>query len=68
MQKNVLGMGIRTAQKLMNVAERLGDKSECLTHLGKEAIYELAAPSTPEPVVQEVIARTEAGACVGAGV
>ena len=36
----------RTAQNFMNVASRLGSKSESLSHLGMETLYKLAAPST----------------------
>lgn len=59
--ENEFEMSERTARRFMNVAERFGSKTASLSDLSKETIYELAAPSTPEPVIQEVIARTEAG-------
>lgn len=46
----------RTALNFMRVAERFGSKSEIISDLPVTAIYALAAPSTPEPVVQKVIA------------
>lgn len=51
----------RTAQNYMLAAERFGDKSEIISQLSPSTIYRLAAPSTPDPVRQEVVARLEAG-------
>lgn len=55
------GMSASTATKFMQVAEMLGGKNVTVTDLTTRALYELAAPSTPEPIRQEVIARAEAG-------
>jgi hypothetical protein len=38
----------------MSVAEVYGGKYDSLSHLKPEALYELAAPSTPEEVRTEV--------------
>ena len=51
----------RTAQNFMNVATRLGGKSESLSHLGVEALYKLAAPSTPDEVIEAVTSMAKAG-------
>lgn len=47
-------MAERTARNFMRVAEVYGGKSASLADLGKEALYELAAPSTPQPIRDEV--------------
>lgn len=54
-------MGQRTAYNFMAVADQFGDKLAKFANLKPSAIFELAAPSTPEPIRQEVIARSEAG-------
>ena len=51
----------RSAQHYMNVAARLGDKCESLSHLGMEILYKLAAPSTPGEVVAAVTSMAEVG-------
>ncbi|MFG1418917.1 hypothetical protein V5F38_12195 [Xanthobacter sp. V0B-10] len=48
------GMSRSTANKLMNVADVYGGKSVSLTQIGTEALYELAAPSTPPEVRDQV--------------
>ncbi|MFD2676972.1 DUF3102 domain-containing protein [Camelimonas lactis] len=55
------GMSRFTADRFMNVAERLGDKCSSVQHLGSTALYALAAPSTPEPVRTEVLERAASG-------
>ena len=59
--KSEFAWSVRTAQNFMNVATRLGDKSESLSHLGVEALYKLAAPSTPEEVIEAVTSMAKAG-------
>jgi hypothetical protein len=49
-----LGMSDRQAHRLIAVYERLGGKSDEFIALSREALFQLAAPSTPEPVRQEV--------------
>lgn len=49
------GMSVRTAQRMMSVAENLGDKSDKLSHLGSSVLYLLGADSTPEAVREAVI-------------
>jgi hypothetical protein len=44
-------MAERTARNFMNVAERYASKSATVADLAPTALYELAAPSTPEEVV-----------------
>ena len=51
----------RTAQKWMGIAERYAGKSEVTSLLGVEALGALAAPSTPEPVRQEIERRAVEG-------
>jgi hypothetical protein len=52
-----------TAQNFMNVAERFGSNGEIFT-ISPSILYELASPSTPETVIQEVTAKVEAGEVV----
>lgn len=49
------GMNIRTAQRMMSVAETMGSKSDNLSYLGSSVLYLLAADSTPEAVREAVI-------------
>ncbi len=59
--KQEFEMSKPTALRFMRVYENFGSKNVNLTHLSVSALYLLAESSTPEPVVQEVIARTEQG-------
>lgn len=54
------GMTDQSARRFMQVADRFG-KSNMVLDLPPTALYELAAPSTTEPVRQEALARAEAG-------
>jgi hypothetical protein len=54
----------KTAERFMSVAERFGDKFDSVSTLGLTALYELAAPSTPEEVRSEVEARVASGQSV----
>jgi hypothetical protein len=58
------GMAERSAQNFMRVADRFGSKSATVADLPAAALYELAAPSTPDAVVEEVNERTAAGETV----
>jgi hypothetical protein len=58
------GMGDSTARRLMRVANKFGGKSVSLTDFTKEALYELAAPSTPDEVVDAAVAKIAAGGTV----
>jgi hypothetical protein len=58
------GMTDKSAQRFMSVAERLGDKFDSVSNLSLTALYELAAPSTPEEVRTEVAERVAAGESV----
>ena len=60
------GMSNPTASRFMNVAERFGSKSFSVKDLDLTALYELAAPSTPEEVRSEVERRIAAGELVTA--
>jgi hypothetical protein len=51
----------KSAERFMSVAERLGDKFDSVSNLSLTALYELAAPSTPEEVRTEVAERVAAG-------
>lgn len=50
------GMTDRHARNFMNVASRFGDKTETISDLPATVLYLLAAPSTPEEIVEQVIA------------
>lgn len=58
------GMADRTARRFMQVAEVYGGKSDIMANLPPTALYELAAPSMPEPVRQIVEQKAEAGESV----
>ena len=53
--------GIRTAQRLMNEAERFGENYLHVAHLCQTTRYRLAAPSTSDRLVRRVIAASERG-------
>jgi Protein of unknown function (DUF3102) len=57
-------MADKSAQRFMSVAERFGDKFDSVSNLTLTALYELAAPSTPEEVRAEVAERAAAGESV----
>ena len=50
-----LGMTDRTARNFMNVASRFGDKTETVSDLPATVLYLLAAPSTPDEIVDQVV-------------
>jgi Protein of unknown function (DUF3102) len=54
----------KSAERFMSVAERYGDKFDSVSNLTLTALYELAAPSTPEEVRTEVAKRVAAGESV----
>ena len=54
-------MNERTAQNYMRAATAFGTKTALISDLPPTAIYTLAAPSTPAPVKDAVVARLEAG-------
>jgi hypothetical protein len=49
-----------TAHNIMQVAERFGSNIQLL-YISPTILYELAAPSTPDSVIEEVTAKVEAG-------
>jgi hypothetical protein len=49
-------MTTRTAENYMNVAARFGEKFESLSNLRLETAYKLAARSTPDEVINKVMA------------
>lgn len=58
------GMADRTARRFMQVAETYASKMDKMSDLPPSVLFELAAPSTPEPVRQAVEAKAEAGESV----
>jgi DNA repair exonuclease SbcCD ATPase subunit len=58
------GLTDKTAQNFMNVTERFGGKSEIISDFKPTLLYLLAAPSTPDEVVEQVIEKVEAGETV----
>ena len=48
------GMSESAATKIMNVGKAYGGKSVIITDLTPTVLYELSAPSTPEPVREEI--------------
>ena len=57
-------MTVRTAQKYMQAAEWMADKSELSSHLTPNTIYLLSAPTTPEAAQRQVLGGLEAGKVV----
>jgi hypothetical protein len=57
-----LGMTARTAQRYMQAAAFLDGKPDTVSLLPPTLIYDLAAPSTPAEVVQQVVDAAERGA------
>lgn len=47
----------RTSLNFIRVAERFGGKSETVSDLPASVLYALAAPSTDDAVVEEVVER-----------
>lgn len=58
------GMTDRAARKFIEVGKRYGSKSEIISDLSPTVLYELSAPSTPEPVRQVIEAKAEKGEVV----
>jgi hypothetical protein len=54
-------MSERTAERYMAAAERFAGKSDTVSDLPPTLVYKLAAKSTPDDLVREVIQRREAG-------
>ena len=54
------GMSKRTAQNLMNVAQRFLDKSETVSFLGTSVLYLLASPSIPGAAIDAVVEYAQA--------
>lgn len=55
------GMSDTTSQNFINVAKRFGDKFPTVGNLPSAVLYALAAPSTDDAVVEEVIERASNG-------
>jgi hypothetical protein len=53
-------MSLRTAQRMMAVAETFGGKSDTVSFLSDSALYLLSGPSVPEEARQEVIDAAQA--------
>lgn len=54
-------MTARTAQSFMDVYDRFGGKNEIISFFKPTILYALAAPSTPDSVVEKAIAKAESG-------
>lgn len=54
-------MSARTAERLMSVGKRFRRMPKELEGLSQTALYQLAAPETPDEVVEEVAAEAKAG-------
>jgi hypothetical protein len=50
------GLNIRTAQRFMGVARRFGGNSDIMSQFPATVVYLLAAPSTPDEVIEGVLA------------
>lgn len=48
-------MSERQARRFMLVAERFGDKTDIMSVFPVSVLYELASPSTPESVIEQVV-------------
>src|ERR1051326_5657914 len=55
------GIGIRSAQRMMNAARMAEGKSDTVSRLSPSVLYALSAPATPAGIGEAIIARTEAG-------
>lgn len=53
-------MSARTAQNMMNVADRFAGKNETVSFLNGSVLYMLAAPSVPTEAVEQVVAEAQA--------
>jgi hypothetical protein len=51
----------RTARRYMTVAQVFGRKTDIVSVLPAQTLYRLAAPTTPQEVRDELLARVEAG-------
>ena len=51
----------RTAQRFMAVAEKFGAKYDIVSDLSPTVLYELAAPSTPDETIDEIVEQARAG-------
>ena len=51
----------RTAQRFMAVAEKFGAKYDIVSDLSPSVLYELAAPSTPDETIDEIVGQARAG-------
>ena len=51
----------RTAQRFMAVAEKFGAKYDIVSDLSPSVIYELAAPSTPDETIDEIVEQARTG-------
>nr|WP_286174085.1 DUF3102 domain-containing protein [Rhodobacter sp. NTK016B] len=58
------GMTDRSAARFISVADTYGGKIDIMSNLSPTVLYELAAPSTPEPVRQVVEAKAASGESV----
>lgn len=56
-----LPFGPNMARRFMNVARRFGENGPAGSVLSQSVLVALAAPSTPDEVVEEITARAEAG-------
>lgn len=56
-----LGMSIRLARNCMYVAGRFGEQSAIIAGIPPTILYNLASPSTPDKVIDEVITRIQDG-------
>jgi hypothetical protein len=54
-------MTAKSAERLMSVAEKFGDKINIVSNLLPTVLYELAAPNTTEEVRTEIVDRAESG-------
>ena len=56
-----MGITVRTAQHMMNVAAAFGCESEKFSLLPDSALYKLAAPSTPQAAIAQIKQQIESG-------
>jgi hypothetical protein len=59
--KREFRLSVRSAQLYMTAAKWAEDKSEIISHLPLEALRMLSAPTTPEPIRDEVVEAIRAG-------
>ena len=62
-QFEAIGLGLRTIERMIQAADKAGDKIDTLSNLKipKTTVYALTKKTTPEPIWRDFLAKIEAG-------